>query len=200
MNEISQILEISEQKVMYLIEIQERWQSHERQMIANNTMSPEKVGDMGRIIEATMSYIKDNHKHLPRLLSDLKSSLDVVSPNISHPWGLSLTVVQNQLFQLRTIEQNELAIIAESNNKAILVFTVVTIIFLPLSFFTSYFGMNLRGIADTDRTERYFWAVCGSVTIFVVSLTVLFGFKNRLHAWVWEDRESAKGRARGRRL
>lgn len=41
-----------------------------------------------------------------------------------------------QLFQLRTIEQNELAIIAESNNKAILVFTVVTIIFLPLSFFT----------------------------------------------------------------
>lgn len=41
-----------------------------------------------------------------------------------------------QLFQLRTIEQNELAIIADSNNKAILVFTVVTIIFLPLSFFT----------------------------------------------------------------
>ena len=104
-----------------------------------------------------------------------------------------------QLFQLRTIEQNELAIIAESNNKAILVFTVVTIIFLPLSFFTSYFGMNLQGIVNTDRTERYFWAVCGSVTIFVVSMTVLFGFKNRLHAWVWDDREFAKQRARSRR-
>ena len=34
------------------------------------------------------------------------------------------------------MEQNEPAVIAESNNKAILVFTIVTIIFLPLSFFT----------------------------------------------------------------
>ena len=98
----------------------------------------------------------------------------------------------SKLFQLRTIEQNELAIIAESNNKAILIFTVVTIIFLPLSFFTSYFGMNLRVIIDTERTERYFWAVCGSATIIVVSLTVLFSFKQRLHAWIWEDREYAR--------
>ena len=29
----------------------------------------------------------------------------------------------------------------ESQNKSIMVFTVVTVIFLPLSFFTSYFGM-----------------------------------------------------------
>lgn len=105
-----------------------------------------------------------------------------------------------QLFQLRTIEQNELAIIAESNNKAILVFTVVTIIFLPLSFFTSYFGMNLKGVIDTDRTERYFWAVCGSVTIFVVSMTVVFGFQNRLHAWIWDDRKLAKRKARDQGL
>ena len=112
----------------------------------------------------------------------------------------SNNVINPQLFQLRTIEQNELAIIAESNNKAILVFTIVTIIFLPLSFFTSYFGMNLKGVIDTDRTERYFWAVCGSVTVFVVSMTVLFGFKNRLHAWIWDDREFAKRKARGQSL
>ena len=59
--------------------------------------------------------------------------------------------------------------------------------------------MNLRGIADTDRTERYFWAVCGSVTIFVVSITVLFGFKNRLYAWAWDDRDFAKGKGKDRR-
>lgn len=109
-------------------------------------------------------------------------------------------MINPQLFQLRTIEQNELAIIAESNNKAILVFTIVTIIFLPLSFFTSYFGMNLKGVIDTDKTERYFWAVCGSVTVLVVSMTVLFGFKNRLHAWIWDDREFTKRKARGQSL
>lgn len=36
--------------------------------------------------------------------------------------------------------QVDLAIRNESQNKSILVFTVITVIFLPLSFFTSYFG------------------------------------------------------------
>ncbi|KAL8788395.1 MAG: hypothetical protein Q9195_007313 [Heterodermia aff. obscurata] len=200
MNEISQILEISEQKTTYLKEVRNTWESHKLQMIANKAIIPEREGDLDRIIVATIRYINDNHENLPRLLGDLKSSLDVVSPRLSR-FPRSVTKdIQTQLFQLRTIEQNELAIIAESNNRAILVFTVVTIVFLPLSFFTSYFGMNLRGIADTDKTERYFWAVCGSVTVFVVTLTVLFGFKNRLHAWVWENREFAKGPAKGRRI
>ncbi|KAI1561100.1 CorA, Mg2+ and Co2+ transporter [Pyrenophora tritici-repentis] len=63
----------------------------------------------------------------------------------------------NSLFQLRSIEQNKLAIIADTQNKAIFVLTGFTIVFLPLSFFTSYFGMNLKGIIDTDRTEEYYW-------------------------------------------
>ena len=75
-----------------------------------------------------------------------------------------------------------------------MVFTFVTIIFLPLSFFTSYFGMNLKGVIDTDRTERYFWAVSGSVTVCVVSLTILFGFRHRLVTWIWEDRDFGRSR------
>ena len=70
----------------------------------------------------------------------------------------------------------------DMNNRAIVVFTVVTIIFLPLSFFTSYFGMNIQGIVDTQKTERYFWTVCGTSTAIIVGLTVLFGFKERLPA------------------
>ena len=85
MNEISQIHELSEQKISYLKEMHMRWQFVEDQMIANNTMVPEKAGNMLRIIEATINYIKDNHKNLPRLLGDLKSSLDVVSHSISYP-------------------------------------------------------------------------------------------------------------------
>jgi Mg2+ and Co2+ transporter CorA len=59
-----------------------------------------------------------------------------------------------KLFQLRSIEQNELAIIADTQYKTIFLVTDFTIVFLPLSFFTSYFGMNLMGIIDTDRTEN----------------------------------------------
>jgi Mg2+ and Co2+ transporter CorA len=85
-----------------------------------------------------------------------------------------------QLFQLRSIEQNELAIVSDSQNKAILVFTGVTIVFLPLSFFTSYYGMNLKGIIDTGLTQGYFWRVCGSIA-FAIVLVIAFGaFRHRL--------------------
>lgn len=46
------------------------------------------------------------------------------------------------------------SIAADGQNKAVFVFTAVTIVFHPLSFFTSYFGgMNLDGIVNTPRTE-----------------------------------------------
>ncbi|EDU50803.1 predicted protein [Pyrenophora tritici-repentis Pt-1C-BFP] len=82
----------------------------------------------------------------------------------------------NSLFQLRSIEQNKLAIIADTQNKAIFVLTGFTIVFLPLSFFTSYFGMNLKGIIDTDRTEEYYWKVYGSVAFGIVLLFVVLDF------------------------
>jgi Mg2+ and Co2+ transporter CorA len=87
---------------------------------------------------------------------------------------------RDQLFQLRSIEQNELAIVADSQNKAILVFTGVTIIFLPLSFFTSYYGMNLQGIVGTQKNEAFFWKVCGTVAFLVILFIVVYAFRNKL--------------------
>lgn len=64
----------------------------------------------------------------------------------------------------------------EDHGKAILVFTVVTLIFLPLSFVSSYFGMNTRDIRDTEATQSRFWAVSASVTVGVVGLAVFIAF------------------------
>lgn len=61
-----------------------------------------------------------------------------------------------------------------------MVFTAVTIVFLPLNFFTSYYGMNLHGIIDTKHDVGYFWSVCG-VSAFAVILAVsLYAFKHKL--------------------
>lgn len=49
--------------------------------------------------------------------------------------------------------------------------------------------MNLQDIANTDKTQGYFWAVCGSITLFVVSFTFVFGFKERLYGWMWANRD-----------
>jgi Mg2+ and Co2+ transporter CorA len=81
---------------------------------------------------------------------------------------------------LRSIEQNELAIITDAQNKAILLFTGVTIIFLPLSFFTSYFGMNLDGIVNTSKNEAYFWKACGSFSLIFILVISAYGFRQSL--------------------
>lgn len=118
MDEMSQIHEISIQKIEFLGKLREHCEVlqeayHDE---ANHTQLS-KDDLLTERIDGAVRQIKKDNENLPRLTRDLKTSLDV-------------------LFQPRTIEQNELAIIAESNNKAILVFTVVTIIFPPLSSFT----------------------------------------------------------------
>ena len=95
---------------------------------------------------------------------------------------MGLTDCCGQLFQLRSIEQNELAIVADSQNKAIVLFTGVTIVFLPLSFFTSYYGMNLNGIATTDKDETWFWEVCGTVALVIVCIVSLYAFRHSVLA------------------
>lgn len=125
--------------------------------------------------------MKDSRDRCERLSADLRESLNTVSfsskPMIS---TASKLIPRFQLFQLRSIEQNELAIVADTNNKAIFVFTAITIVFLPLSFFTSYFGMNLKGVMNTDRTEEYFWKVCGSISVAIVLITCMYAFRYKV--------------------
>ncbi|KAI4186950.1 MAG: hypothetical protein L6R41_003145 [Letrouitia leprolyta] len=116
-------------------------------------------------VKWALTLVKGRHDRFERLLIDTKQSMEA-------------------LFQLRSIEQNELAIVSDSQNKAILIFTGVTIVFLPLSFFTSYYGMNLSTIVNTPRTEGYFWKVCGSIALFIVVVVSLASFRHHLkHMW-----------------
>jgi len=68
----------------------------------------------------------------------------------------------------------------DENSKAILVFTVVTIIFLPPSFVTGFFGMNLVGIAGTSSTVMQFWAIAIPLTVGVLVLCMLMAFAGNI--------------------
>jgi Mg2+ and Co2+ transporter CorA len=90
------------------------------------------------------------------------------------------------LLQFRVLEQQELTIsqrhmatqqqnlaIEEAKSsrvqsRSVMIFTAITIIFLPLSFFTWYFGMNLTDIVKTEHDSRYFWMVAGSISGSIV--------------------------------
>ncbi|KAH7224281.1 uncharacterized protein BKA55DRAFT_584383 [Fusarium redolens] len=57
---------------------------------------------------------------------------------------------------------------AEDQSIAIYVFTLVTVVFLPLSFATSYMGMNTSDIRDMEQGQWIFWAVGGVLTVVVM--------------------------------
>ncbi|KAK3111341.1 hypothetical protein LTR53_013525 [Teratosphaeriaceae sp. CCFEE 6253] len=108
-----------------------------------------------------IGHIKSQRQFVEHLGEDMKYSLEA-------------------LFQLRSIEQNDLAITADGQSKAVLIFTGVTTVFLPLSFFTSYFSMDLDGFPLPGSTETYFWSICGPVTLAIVIVIILFAFQHRL--------------------
>ncbi|KAF9636426.1 hypothetical protein BFW01_g7322 [Lasiodiplodia theobromae] len=60
----------------------------------------------------------------------------------------------------------------EDHGKAIFVFTVVTTIFLPLSFVTSFLGMNTTDIRDTTYSQSLFWMIALPVTAIVMALVM----------------------------
>lgn len=53
---------------------------------------------------------------------------------------------------------------------------MVTIVFLPMSFVSSVFGMNVVGIRDTDSGLWVFWAVASATTVVVVGLSLVVAF------------------------
>ena len=133
-------------------------------------------------VKFALRLCKETREHTQRLIADLTESVNTVSQASIFPWISSNPMLRWQLFQLRSIEQNELAIAADSQNKAIFIFTGVTIVFLPLSFFSSYFGMNLDGVVDTPRIETCFWKLCGSLSVVIIGLTAALVFRRQI--WI----------------
>ncbi|KAL4755701.1 uncharacterized protein BDW70DRAFT_165200 [Aspergillus foveolatus] len=70
-------------------------------------------------------------------------------------------------------------IIQEDHGKAILVFTIVSVIFLPLSFVSSYMGMNTADIRNMELNQALFWQVALPVTVIVVALVLVGAYNAR---------------------
>jgi Mg2+ and Co2+ transporter CorA len=71
----------------------------------------------------------------------------------------------------------------EDNGKAIIIFTVVTIFFLPPTFVAGFFGMNLRGI-NSAGSENLFWVIALPLTFGVVLLCLFAAFSRSIKRWI----------------
>ncbi|KAL8853448.1 MAG: hypothetical protein Q9221_001765 [Calogaya cf. arnoldii] len=172
-DELTTVKAICQQQVSLFKSMQQDIRKFEQEdNRARRTPDYQQGESMHERVKWALTMVKERHDTFERLLTEAKQSMEA-------------------LFQLRSIEQNELAIVSDSQNKAVLIFTGVTIVFLPLSFFTSYYGMNLSTIVDTPRTEGYFWRLCGSAALFIV-LVVTLGASRHWLKQIWKGRRPVK--------
>ncbi|KAL4934217.1 uncharacterized protein BDV17DRAFT_3103 [Aspergillus undulatus] len=156
-------------------------------------------------IQQLMEEIQILNLVLDQQLNVLESTLEVVSstpcsndlPGNSSSKISSTCIVQTQqhlnqtrhdLSQLEKVAKRAadqlryiLEVRKESHSKAITIFTIVTVIFLPLSFVTSYLGMNSVDIRDGTFTQGLFWAVAIPIaTCLVGGLWLGLKFRRRI--------------------
>lgn len=79
--------------------------------------------------------------------------------------------------RLSNLTRHAIEIQQEDHGKAILVFTIVTIVFLPLSFVTSLLGMNTKDIRNLNNTQWLFWAISIPLTIVTMLVALVIGYK-----------------------
>ncbi|KAK6199692.1 hypothetical protein LQW54_010010 [Pestalotiopsis sp. IQ-011] len=87
--------------------------------------------------------------------------------------------LKRRLDQLEIKARHRIEILDEDHNKAIMVITVTTLLFLPLSFVTSYMGMNTGDIRNMDSTQSLFWTIATPMTALILGLASLVAYKAR---------------------
>lgn len=91
------------------------------------------------------------------------------------------------LQELEVKARYRIEVLEEDNSKTIFVFTVVTAVFLPLSFVTSFLGMNTKDMRDLESTQTLFWEIGIPVTAIVLLLVVIWAHNSDRLAdlWLW---------------
>ncbi|KAL2872542.1 uncharacterized protein BJX67DRAFT_11888 [Aspergillus lucknowensis] len=76
--------------------------------------------------------------------------------------------------------------VTQSQSRAVMVFTIFTVIFLPLSFFTSLFGINAREWSGepTNLTLGSMLTIAGPTSIAVIVSALLIAFSERLRDYL----------------
>lgn len=172
-----------------------------------NILKPEDT--KGQSPVSTQSYKQTTTASIPTANVSTYRQLSF-STHLSNPSAQLLDSLQREYADLVDLRDNSNTLInrtiqlvnirLEDHGKAILVFTIVTIIFLPLSFISSFFGMNFADIRDMESTQRLFWLVAGCLTVGTVGFSLFLAFYGgAIMEWFVSWKETRARRLRRKR-
>jgi len=130
------------------------------------TLSRESFMEKQRIVSALLKCNTfENKDRLKILIKDITAMLEYTSYIFER-----LEYLQNTVLGLINIEQN----------KAIKIFTIVAVVFMPPTLIASVYGMNFKSMPELDWSFGYPLAI---VLIVGSSLLTLYIFKRK--KWLW---------------
>ncbi|PNP50405.1 hypothetical protein THARTR1_08932 [Trichoderma harzianum] len=118
--------------------------------------------------------------------------------NHARQLDMRIQEVQNMKTRSRFLKEQvkqTIEIMEEDHGKAIRVFTIVTLFFLPLSFVSSFMGMNTADVRNMDYKQGLFWATGIPVTLFVLTLACIYGYKgDEIRDWAIQQSRCPKNK------
>ncbi|CAI9633059.1 unnamed protein product [Alternaria burnsii] len=125
-------------------------------------------------------------KSVPRELDNVIRELESISEDAEHTRKILLEHLDVMSKAASLAEAHA----ATTQGRAVVLFTIITVIFLPLSFFTSYFGQNVRELTgdEANPSTWQLWRVATPITVVVIMLSLLIAYYTTqgIPEWVWK--------------
>ena len=112
------------------------------------------------------------HKNQKFLPHKLEVYFDDIVDKIEKIWNN----IENIQELTSSIQETNESIISHNTNNVIKMLTIISVIMLPLTFITGFYGMNVIGLPYAQAANAI-WVVAGILT--VVAVTMVFYFKYR---------------------
>ncbi len=105
-----------------------------------------------------------------------KQELDIYFDNVVDKIEKIYAVLENMRELVDSLHQTNESIISHNTNNIIRVLTVFSVIMLPLTVITGFYGMNLEGLPFNNHVFSV-WIVAGIMITVLVSMLMYFRYK-----------------------
>ncbi|KAF5867786.1 putative mg2+ transporter protein [Botrytis fragariae] len=153
------------------------YRNHERSVYHGDNYGDLEIMTTGPAINQSAG---DNTRGVQGLL--FRESLALIDERIEVFRDINGRAMYLEDWNLRSIDTNK-----DRQETAVYAFTIVTIIFLPLSTVASILGMNTNDVRNMEVTQWLFWIIAIPITIIIIVLVLIWsdewynfwaGFKN----------------------
>ncbi|PKL36669.1 magnesium and cobalt transport protein CorA [Candidatus Peregrinibacteria bacterium HGW-Peregrinibacteria-1] len=147
--------------------------SNSRDRLKEILMLKKDLINYRRIIIPQRSIIAQlEHKRKDFLSDNLEIYFDDIVDKIEKIWNN----LENYQELTRSLQETHEAIISHNTNNVIKILTVFSVVMLPLTFVTGFYGMNLSDLPFAEHSHSIY-IVTGLIAIIMVSMIAFFRFK-----------------------